>query len=401
MVVRTLVCALAFLPFANAYSVLTHEALIDTAWDPAIKPILLERYPQTTPDELHKARAYAYGGAIIQDLGYYPFGSKHFSDLVHYIRAGDFVEAMLRESQNVNDLAFALGALAHDAADNLGHPVGTNRAVPLVYPKLVKKYGKVITYEDDPSAHLKVEFGFDVTQIAQHHYAPETYHDFIGFEVSKELLERAFHETYGIELKDAFFSLDLALGTFRWTVAHLLPEMTKAAWALKKSDIQHAEPGMTKNHFVYTLSEAKYRSEWGNDYKKPGFFSRFLAFLFRLIPKFGPFRALGFKPPGPEAQKFMMQSFLEARERYKEELITFHNGHVPDLRNLNFDTGKLAHYGTYELADKAADRLIKDLVDENITPSNGLLQALRSFYNGGHPRDEKALAAFTTLHLGS
>jgi len=401
MVFRTLVCALLFLPFADAYSVLTHEALIDTAWDPAIKPILQARYPQATPEELLKAHAYAYGGAIIQDLGYYPFGSKFFSDLVHYIRAGDFVEAMFRQSQNVNELAFALGALAHDAADNLGHPVGTNRAVPLTYPKLAKKYGKVMTYEDDPDAHLKVEFGFDVSQIAQHHYAPESYHDFIGFEVSKELLERAFHETYGIELKDVFLSLDLALGTFRWSVAHLIPEMTKAAWALKKSDIQHAEPGMTKNRFVYTLSEAKYRSEWGNEYKKPGFFSRLLAFLFRLLPKVGPFHAFSFKPPGPEAQKFMMESFLEAREKYKKELITFHSGTVPDLSNLNFDTGKLTHYGVYELADKTADRLIKELVDENITPSDGLLQALRSFYNGGHPRDEKALAAYTTLHLGS
>src|SRR3954451_25312878 len=128
MVLRTLVCALVFLPFANAYSVLTHEALIDTAWDPAIKPILLARYPQTTPDELQKAHAYACGGAIIQDLGYYPFGSRHFSDLLHYIRAGDFDEALLREAQNVNEHVFALGALAHDAADNLGHPVGTNRA---------------------------------------------------------------------------------------------------------------------------------------------------------------------------------------------------------------------------------------------------------------------------------
>jgi hypothetical protein len=177
--------------------VLSHEAIIDSAWDTNIKPVLLKCFPHATPDELRQAHGYAYGGAIIQDLGYYPHGSVFFSDLTHYVRSGDFVLALLRdarESKELNDYAFALGALAHYAADNAGHPIATNRAVPLLYPKLKKKYGDSIAYEDDPLAHVKTEFGFDVLEIARQRYAPDSYHDFIGFQVATPLLQRAFEE---------------------------------------------------------------------------------------------------------------------------------------------------------------------------------------------------------------
>ena len=164
---------------------LSHEAVIDAAWDGSIKPLLLARFPGATPEELRKAHAYAYGGCIIQDMGYYPFGKKFFSDLVHYVRSGDFVEALIRESQDIDEYAFALGALAHYAADNNGHPIAVNLAVAIMYPKLRAKYGNDITYAENPAAHLKTEFGFDVVQVANGHYAPEAYHDFIGFEVAK------------------------------------------------------------------------------------------------------------------------------------------------------------------------------------------------------------------------
>ena len=82
-------------------------------------------------------------GCIIQDMGYYPFGSKFFSDLVHYVRTGDFIVNLIREAQTLNEFAFALGALAHYAADTQGHSVAVNRSVALEYPKLARKYGKV------------------------------------------------------------------------------------------------------------------------------------------------------------------------------------------------------------------------------------------------------------------
>ncbi len=280
---------------APAYSVLTHEAIIDSAWPNELRPLLLERFPNATPDQLREAHAYAYGGAIIQDMGYYPFGSKFFSDLVHYARSGDFVIALLkdaRQSQDINDYAFALGALAHYAADNLGHPVAVNRTVPLVYPKLRAKFGSEITYEDNPAAHLKTEFGFDVVEIARGQYASEAYHDFIGFQVAKPLLERAFKETYCVDLKDLFGSLDLALGSYRFTVSELLPEMTKAAWSAKKKDIQTLQAGMTRRRYVYRISVAAYQKDWGNQYRRPGFFARFLGFLFRLVPEDRAFQSL-------------------------------------------------------------------------------------------------------------
>jgi hypothetical protein len=200
-----LLCAISL----SAYSVLTHEAIIDGVWDQNIKPLLLQRFPQTTPEQLLETHSYAYGGCIIQDMGYHPFGNKTFSDLTHYIRTGDFVEALISESQDVNEYAFALGSLAHYSADNHGHPIAVNKTVPILFPKLRRKFGDTVTYEDDPVAHIKTEFGFDVVQVAHGLYAPQAYHDFIGFNVAKPLLERAFEKTYGITMKDVFKTLAL------------------------------------------------------------------------------------------------------------------------------------------------------------------------------------------------
>jgi len=181
---------------ASSYSVLTHEAIIDSAWDSAIKPLLLKRFPAATGDDLKQAHAYAYGGSIIQDLGYYPFGSKFYSDLTHYVRSGDFIVNLIRESQDLDEYAFALGALSHYAADNNGHRMATNVAVPLLYPELRLKFGNSVTYADDPFSHSKTEFGFDVFQSAKSRYAPDVYKSFIGFQVAKPVLERAFLDTY-------------------------------------------------------------------------------------------------------------------------------------------------------------------------------------------------------------
>src|SRR6202162_5022787 len=218
----------------SAYGVLAHEAIIDSAWDANIRPLLLARFPQAGKEELKEAHGYAYGGAIIQDMGYYPHGSHFFSDLAHYVRSGDFILTLLRDSKDLDGYAFALGALSHYAADNDGHRIGVNLAVPLLYPKLKKKYGDLVTYEKDPLAHVKTEFGFDVLEVAQGRYAPDSYHDFIGFEVSVPLLEQAFQETYGLDLKSVLSDEDKVLGSYRHDVSQLLPKATRIAWRLKK-----------------------------------------------------------------------------------------------------------------------------------------------------------------------
>src|ERR1700730_6149627 len=259
-------CALLLFGFpqqARSYSVLTHEAIIDTLWLDTIRPVLIKPSPKPQQEQLKEDHAYAYGGCIIQDLGYYPFGSHFFSDLVHYVRSADFVQSLLDESGDLNELAFALGAVSHYGADIEGHSIAVNRAVPILFPKLQRQFGNEVTYADNPPAHLKTEFGFDVLQVARGHYAPKAYHDFIGFEVSKDLLDRAFQNTYGLTLKDLFRTLDLSLGSYRYSVSTMLPNVTRIAWSLKSQEILKNQPTMSRKQFLYNMRRGSYTKEWG------------------------------------------------------------------------------------------------------------------------------------------
>lgn len=380
-----LVAALAFtLLLAQSslsYSVLSHQAIIDSTWKDSLRPLLLKRFPGATDEQLREAHAYAYGGAIIQDMGYYPFSSKFFTDLAHYVRSGDFIKALLAESKDLNEYAFALGALAHYAADNNGHAIGVNRAVPLAYPKLRARYGDEVTYVEDPTAHMKTEFGFDVIQVARGHYARDSYHDFIGFKVSKDVLARAFLKTYDLELKDQFVSLDLAIGTYRRTASGLIPEMTRVAWELKKDDIVKANPGMTREKFIYNLSRADYDKEFGKSYKEPGFGAKLLAGFIRILPKVGPLKPLDFKMPTPEAERLFFESFNATLERYRALLAETQAGRL-DLPNTDFDTGRPVRAGEYRLADETYAKLIQKLARhkfENTSPD--LCRDILAFYS--------------------
>lgn len=344
------------------YSVLTHEAIVDSLWDSSIQKLLLKRFPAATPEELEKAHAYAYGGCIIQDMGYYPFSSRLFSDLTHYVRSGDFILALIRESQDIDEYAFALGALAHYAADNNGHRIATNLAVPILYPKLRRKFGKEVTYWDDPNSHMRTEFGFDVLQVAQGRYAPDRYRAFIGFQVSKPVLERAFLDTYGIELKDVFGTLDLALGSFRYSVGSIIPGMTRVAWQLKKDQVTKEIPGMTRKKFLYNLSRSSYEKEWGTEYHKPGLRTRLVTWVLHIIPKVGPFKSLEFREPTPEVEKMFMASFNATIDNYRVLLENVSAGPL-QLANENFDLGQPLVAGKYLGADQAYDQLLGKLAD--------------------------------------
>jgi hypothetical protein len=368
---------------AGAYAVLAHEAIIDSAWDANIRPLLLKRFPDATPDQLKEAHGYAYGGSIIQDMGYYPHGSFFFSDLTHYVRSGDFVLALLRDSQDLDGYAFALGALAHYAADNEGHPLGTNRAVPLLYPKLLQKYGTVVTYEEDRLAHIKTEFGFDVLEVAQGRYAPDNYHDFIGFGVSAPLLEQAFHETYGLDLKTVLSDEDKVLGSYRHDVSQLLPKATRVAWSLKKDEIMKDQPGITRRRFLYNLSRASYQKNWGKQYQPPTLEERFLAFLFHILTKFGPLKVLQLKTPTPATEQLFEASFNAAMDRYRKLLSQQEAGQL-DLPNDNFDTGEITGPGKYQLDDKAQAKLLDALAKQKFSGVSPEIRAeLLEFF--GHP----------------
>src|SRR6202790_4363823 len=279
-----------------AYSVLTHEQIVDLLWTDELRPLLLQRFPELTEDQLKEAHGYAYGGAVIQDLGYYPFGNVEFSNLVHYVRSGDFVRELILQSQNANEYAFALGALAHYTSDIAGHPA-VNQAVSIQYPKLRAKFGNSVRYAQDHTAHLKTEFGFDMVQVAKNRYASQQYHDFIGFQVSKPLLERVFPVVYGVELKDVLAHEDLAVGSYRFSISRLIPRMTQVALQTHKKDLIRETPNFAKRKFLYRLSRSDYEKEWGKDYVKPGVGTRILSTLVRYMPRIGPFKGLAFKNP--------------------------------------------------------------------------------------------------------
>jgi hypothetical protein len=352
-----LLCAV---PAAHSYSVLTHEAIIDSAWDSAIKPMLLRRFPAATPEDLKRAHAYAYGGCIIQDLGYYPFGSRFFSDLTHYVRSGDFVLNLIRESQDLNEYAFALGALSHYAADNNGHSLAVNLAVPLFYPKLGLKFGKLVTYADDPVAHAKTEFAFDVFQAAKGHYASAAYKDFIGFEVAKPVLQRAFEDTYGMRPEKVFLDIDLAIGSYRRAVGSILPAITRVAWQIKKQEIRKDAPSVTREKFLYNLSRSSYEKNWGSTYRRPGVRSKLLAFVVRFLPKLGPLRPLAFERLTPETEKMYMASFNSTIDRYRELLAEQNVGRLK-LPNDNLDVGTFTSAGKYKLTDEVYAQLLHKL----------------------------------------
>ena len=364
---------------ASSYSVLTHEAIIDSTWDSGIKPLLLKRFPASSKDDLARAHGYAYGGSIIQDLGYYPFGSKFYSDLTHYVRSGDFILNLIRESQDLDEYAFALGALSHYAADNNGHRMATNVSVPLLYPSLRAKFGKSVTYADDPFSHTKTEFGFDVFQAAKSRYASAAYKDFIGFEVAKPVLERAFLDTYGMRIEQVFMNLDLAIGSYRRAVGTILPALTRVAWQLKSQEIRKDAPSITRKKFLYNLSRSSYEKNWGTTYQKPGIRSKMLAGFFHIVPRTGPFKALAFKRLTPETEKLYMAGFNASIDRYREMLAGAGTGPLK-LPNDNFDVGEATKAGKYTLMDAAYAKLLHKLDGHYTEIPQDLRSDILAFY---------------------
>jgi hypothetical protein len=365
---------------SSAYSVLTHEEIVDLLWSSEIQPLLLKRYPGLSEDQIREAHAYAYGGAVIQDLGYYPFGSREFSNLVHYVRSGDFVLELLRESQDVNEYAFALGALSHYAADIVGHPA-VNQAVAIEYPKLRAKFGKSVRYAQDKTAHLKTEFGFDTVQVARNRYASQQYHDFIGFQVSKSLLERVFPVVYGVELKDVLTHEDMAVGSYRFAVSRMIPEMTNVALQTHKKDLMRETPNFSKQKFLYRLSRSNYEKEWGKDYVKPGLGTRVLSTLLRYMPKVGPFKGLAFNNPTPQTEDLYIKSINTTVDQYRAFLEEVRNDTLV-LPNCDFDSGQVTKAAEYSLTDDSYAKLLAQLSEHKFArTSPELRENILQFYS--------------------
>ncbi|HXI00717.1 MAG TPA: zinc dependent phospholipase C family protein [Sphingobacteriaceae bacterium] len=370
---------------SNAYSLLTHEAIIDVSWKKSIEPLLLKKYPNTTESQLFEAHSYAYGGAIMPDIGYSPFGSMLYTDFVHNVRTGDYIEALLEAAENVNEYAFALGSLAHYMADNYGHSIGTNIAVPLTYPKVKAKFGDTVTYADHNISHSRMELAFDVLQTARGNYASKAYHDFIGFNIARPVVEKAFFKTYGIDVNDVFGSMSVAISTFRWTIKSFLPTIVRTAWATKKSELRKTNPGVTAQSFKYRMNNKAYYSEFGRDHQKAGFIPTILGWLVPVLPKIGPLAKLKFKAPTPETEKLFIKSFDSTLVHYDAALKQLNKSSL-DLQNRTLDTGQKTEKGEYSIADNNYAEFLLKLKEnkfENITPE--IRDNLLSFYKSGKP----------------
>lgn len=385
----------------RAYSVLTHQALIDINWNKVLLPLLKEKFPGVSNEALKEAHAYVYGGAVVSDIGYYPFGSKLFTNLIHYVRSGDFVKAILNDAKNLNEYAFALGVLCHYYADVYGHPIGINASVPVIYPKLKRKFGDTVTFDEHHVSHLRTEFSFDVLQTARGNYASTAYHDFIGFKVADTLLVKAFAETYGLDAIELFGNFSKAVGRFRFTIMNLFPFLTKAAWAAQKNDIKKIRPTATSRNFIYRMHQKNNRYKFGKN-ERPGFFARTFAIFIYVIPKVGPLKVLKFKDPGPVAEKNFIASFDTVAMHYAENVIALHK-HLVQLKNVDFDTGIQTSEGEYSLADKTYCDLLLHLKLKNFETVNPALKKnIISFYKAPQKNDpsnmrSKAMEALAQL----
>ncbi|WP_197076679.1 zinc dependent phospholipase C family protein [Hymenobacter terrenus] len=369
---------------AAGYAVLSHQANIDSTWERCLVPAILKRYPGSTPQELLDAKAYAYGGAIIQDMGYYPFGNVLFTNLTHYVRSGDFVRSLISQARNRSDYAFALGALAHYVADINGHSEGTNRAMASVYPELAAKFGPIITYEEAPKQHSQIEFAFDVMQLASGKYHSQDYHKNIGFKVSKAMLERAFYQTYGLELGQVIANVDLSIASFRFAVSELIPTAARAAWHYKRKDIMKMSPGARRRDYLQRNKPKKFRKEYGNEYQRPGFGARIISYFIRVLPKIGPLKPFAFKLPTPEAQRLFHSSFQKVMASYCASIARqpADTAAAPlSLVNSDFDTGHITRAGEYALADETYGEWVRKLAAkkfQNLSPK--ARQNILAFY---------------------
>ncbi len=341
-----------------AYSVQTHEQLIDLNWKNTIKPFLLRRFPNATEGDLERAHAYAYGGCAIQDLGYYPFSNQFFSNLAHYVRSADFILNLFQEAKNPNELAFAVGALSHYVGDTVGHLKAVNPAVAAEFPNLAKQYGSSVTYDENPHAHVKTEFAFDVNEISKHRMAPSAYLRHVGLRVPSEVLARAFSRTYGLDFQQILGERRPVVRGYRFAVRSFLPRIAYAEVVLHRRDFPPDDPTPAFQVFQQHLAEADFEKGWNQYRKKPGIRTYLLAGVIVILPKVGPLSLLAIRGPEPKTHQWYVESLNEATTALQKMLrkASLTPGSLP---NRDLDTGEKVRPGGYRLTDQTYAQLLK------------------------------------------
>jgi hypothetical protein len=243
-----------------------------------------------------------------------------------------------------------------------------------------------VTYDEGRSEHLRTEFGFDVLQVARHRYPPQSFHDFIDFQVAKQQLERAFLATYGVPLDSVLTHEDLAIGSYRRSVSKVIPEMTKVALASRGKTMAQEIPDFNRKLFLYHLSRADYEKNWGRDYSKPGPGARIMAFLLRFVPKVGPFRGLKYKDPTPKTEDLYMQSVNETVAALRTQLKQVRQSEI-EFAAIDLDTGAPTRAGEYNLADETFRQLVRRLEGDKFAHTDAQLQTtVVSYFTNFQPK---------------
>ncbi|MDQ6676779.1 MAG: zinc dependent phospholipase C family protein [Acidobacteriota bacterium] len=371
-------------PPASGYALITHQQLIDVVWDTSIEPLLLSRFPKASRADLERAHAYAYGGCLVQDLGYYPFGKKIFSDFTHYVRSGDFVLYLLRNARNPDELAFAVGALSHYLGDSVGHPEAVNPSTALSFPPLADKYGPVVTYEEAPRQHVRTEFGFDVAQTALHHFAPRKYRQQVGFAISPVLLARAFGQTYGLPIRSILGRRRPAISSYRSSVRKVLPFFTEVAVINARNKLSPSVADAAHARFLEDSLQADYQRLWSNAYKRPGLGAHVVACIVRILPKIGVLQLLSVKAPTPVTDDLYVRSVNLTLDRFRSLLARLRTAtfETLTLANLDLDTGSTVRPGGYALTDKTYETLLAKVTADPARPvPEGLRQDILTYYS--------------------
>ena len=408
---------------AHAYSLLTHEQLIDLTWKGSIVPLLLSRYPNLTPAQLDEARAYAYGGCVIQDIGYYPFGDIGYSNLTHYVRTGDFVVNLFRNAQNANELAFAIGALSHYVGDTVGHAEATNLAVPVEFPKLRAKYGPAVNYAEGERQHVQTEFAFDIDEVAHHRVAPVHYLRHIGLEVPVKQLALAFYQTYGMgEDFTGKRGRRINVRAYRFAVRALIPRIAYAVTLLHRGHEPSDPTTADAIEMEKQAADVDVENNWQAYRRKAGIGTYTLAGILFVLPKIGPLKLMAVKGPTEATEAEYMHSLAESTAALRLALARFtppgvappapvasgENGksrvlavsspsenlaaipgaskdgptdpHHP-LPNRDLDTGRVVQPGGYSLTDSTYAKLLHALTRQPSQPiPPGIKRDIQAYY---------------------
>ena len=361
--VALLVCTVSFsLPRAQAYSVFTHQELIDLAWNDSIRPLLLAKFPGATEEQLREAHAYAYGGSAVQDMGYYPFGKKFFSNLTHYVRSGDFVAWLLSNARSLDEYAFAVGALSHYLGDSIGHSQAINRATAVEFPKLANKFGTSVTYDESPHGHIRTEFAFDIAELSDFDFPSAAYMQYIGFKVPRPFLEEGFRRTYGFDIHEVLGRAHPALRSYRTAVRSFIPAIAEAEVVLHRHAFPPHVDTQADRIFRERLARTAYERRWKHTQKGPGVRAHLLAAVVFILPKIGPASDLAIKIPNPQTYEMYQGSVNHTVDVFRDMLQTLRNtGDDVELVNIDLDTGDHVKRGDYPLTDATYAQLLERL----------------------------------------